>query len=141
MRRIDREAARRDFERRYKPLLDRRVPRADVILGRAYLIHARNGGVGVAVEESGVLADEERRLLGYRLHREKFGDHYLFTEYDWEDDSFVGTAIPLRLIEAEPPTDKEELLAWLAEQEDRRRGEIDAAWGILLGRPPQILGR
>jgi len=39
------------FEDRYKPLLARRVPREDVVLGRAYVIHARNGGVGVAVEE------------------------------------------------------------------------------------------
>lgn len=38
-----------DFEKRYKPLLARRVPRENVVMGRAYVIHARNGGVGVAV--------------------------------------------------------------------------------------------
>ena len=30
-------------------LLARRVPHDEVIVGRAYIIHARNGGVGVAV--------------------------------------------------------------------------------------------
>jgi len=37
------------FDARYKPLLTRRIPRADMVIGRAYVIHARNGGVGVAV--------------------------------------------------------------------------------------------
>lgn len=49
------------------PLFASRIPLADVELGRAYVIHARNGGVGVAVREG------ER--VGYRLHREKFGRH------------------------------------------------------------------
>lgn len=121
-----REVARQDFDARYKPLLDRRVPRDAIVLGAPYLIHARNGGVGVAVEKRG--------LLGYRLHREKFEHHYLFVEYDWGDDPQVGTAIPLRLIEAEPPTGDEELLAWLARQQDEHRAEIHAAWEVVLGK-------
>src|SRR5262245_7121568 len=39
--------------------LDRRIPRTDIVLGSAYVIHARNGGVGIAVKDDG--------LLGYRL--------------------------------------------------------------------------
>ncbi len=101
------------------------------MLGRAYVIHARNGGVGVAVEKNG--------CIGYRLHRVKFTDHYLFTEYDWDDDPSYGTAIPLRLIEAEPPTDNKELLAWLASQQEEHRAEIDAAWEVVLGFPPSRL--
>jgi hypothetical protein len=31
---------------RHRSLLSRRVPRAQIELGRAYVIHARNGGVG-----------------------------------------------------------------------------------------------
>jgi hypothetical protein len=121
----------RRSEDRYKPLLDRRVPRDVIVLGRAYVIHARNGGVGVAVEEDG--------LLGYQLHREKFGDRYLFVEYDWADDPQIGTAIPLRVIDAAPPTGAEELLAWLAKQQDEHRAEIDAAWETILGFPPSRL--
>lgn len=114
---------------RYAPLLARRVLREEVILGRAYVIHARNGGVGVAVEKGG--------LLGYRLHRVKFGTHYLFTEYDWADDPNFGTAIPLALIEAGPPEDDNALIAWLEEQTAKHRAEIDAAWKVILGHLPR----
>lgn len=108
----------------YRTLLARRVPREDIVVGRAYVIHARNGGVGVAVEDDG--------HIGYRLHREKWGEHYLFTEIDWADDPNFGTAIPLRLIEAEPPTGKKELLKWLTDQTNEHRAEIDAAWEVIL---------
>jgi hypothetical protein len=106
-------------------LLARRVPHDEVVLGRAYIIHARNGGVGVAVRE--------RHLLGYRLHREKFGRHYLFVEYDWADDDHFGTAIPLRLLSDDPPVDDEGLLAWLADREAEHRDEVKAAWREVLG--------
>ncbi len=107
-------------------LLARRVPHDEVILGRAYIIHARNGGVGVAVR------DEDG--LGYRLHREKFGRHYLFVEIDWADHEFHGTAIPLRLIDALPPEADDALLAWLADREEEHRDEVRAAWREVLGR-------
>lgn len=90
-------------------LLSRRVPREQVIPGRAYLISARNGCVGVAVTE----CDQ----LGYTLRRVKFDRVFLFTEVDWEEDENYGTAIPLRLLDEEPPTEEEELLAWLFERE------------------------
>jgi hypothetical protein len=106
-------------------LLSRRVPRPEVQLGRAYVINARNGGVGVAV------SDEDG--LGYRLHRVKFGRHYLFTEIDWEDQPFLGTAIPLRLLPGEPPADDGELLAWLADGEEEHAAEIYDAWREVLG--------
>lgn len=107
-------------------LLARRVPHDKVILGRAYIIHARNGGVGVAVRDDG--------LLGYRLHREKFGRHYLFVELDWADHEFHGTAIPLRLLDARPPGGDDDLLAWLADREAEHRDEVKAAWREVLGR-------
>lgn len=106
-------------------LLARRIPRGEVLLGRAYIIHARNGGVGVAVQEEG--------LLGYCLHREKAGHHYLFTEVDWANDPRHGTAIPLRLLPDLPPTEDDALLAWLAEQEVEHRAEVKAAWREVLG--------
>lgn len=114
------------FDDRYKPLLARRVPHGDVVLGRAYVIHARNGGVGIAVKENDV--------LGYRLHREKFGQHYLFVEFDWNEGPPCGTAIPLSSIAAEPPVGDEDLLAWLANQEDEHRDEIRGAWELVLGK-------
>jgi hypothetical protein len=112
-------------EDRYTQLLARRVPRADVALGSAYVIHARNGGVGVALEEDGV--------LGYQLHREKFGSHYLFVEYDWANGPPYGTAIPLAAISEVPPTDDAERLVWLSDQEAKHRTQIDEAWQTVLG--------
>lgn len=109
-----------------RPLLDRRIPRDRVELGKAYVIHARNGGVGVAVETEG--------RLGYRLHREKFGSHFLFDEWDWDEGEPFGTAIPLRLLDDAPPADDAELLDWLARREEECRDEIDAAWKVVLGR-------
>ena len=84
--------------------------------------------MGVAVKEDGV--------IGYRLHRKKFGSHFLFVELDWDDTPQFGTAIPLKLIEAEPPAGDDELLAWLANQEDEHRAETDAAWEVILGFRP-----
>lgn len=105
-------------------LLARRVPRAGVVLGRAYIIHARNGGVGVAVaDESG---------LGYRLHREKLGRRFLFTEIDWDDHELHGTAIPLRLLPELPPVDDDELLTWLADRESEYCDEIADAYNEVL---------
>ncbi len=111
---------------RYEPLLARRLSVDGVELGRAYVIHARNGGVGVAVLEDGE--------LGYRLHREKFGRHFLFVELDWDVGPPHGTAIPLQRIEERPPESEEELLAWLAAREDLHRAATDAAWDVVLGR-------
>jgi hypothetical protein len=106
-------------------LIARRVPREDIILGRAYVIHARNGGIGVARRS-------EDGMLSYTLHREKFGEHYLFDEYDWEDDDRFGTAIPLRLLPDLPP-EGERLLHWLAEREVENQAEIADAWNEVLG--------
>lgn len=116
------------FEQAYEPLLARRIPRDAVVPGRAYVIHARNGGVGVAVLQG------ER--LGYELHREKFGQHYLFVEWDWAEGPPYGTAIPLEVVAEAPPSDKAERLAWLAVKEGEHRQAIDAAWAVVLGRPP-----
>ncbi len=106
-------------------LLARRVPHDEVVLGRAYVIHARNGGIGVAVRDG--------QGIGYRLHREKFGRHYLFTEIDWADHEVFGTAIPLRLLPDDPPDDDDALLDWLAEREVEHREEVMAAWREVLG--------
>jgi hypothetical protein len=114
---------------RYKLLLARRVRREDIVLGNAYVIHARNGGVGVAVHHRG--------RLGYRLRREKFSAVFLFVEYDWDEDPNFGTAIPLKLLDADPPTGGKELVEWLEAQENENRAEIDAAWEVVLGHVPR----
>jgi hypothetical protein len=113
------------LDKRYEQLLARRIPRSDVVVGRAYVIYARNGGVGVAVLEDG--------QLGYELHREKFGRHFLFTEEDWDNGPPFGTAIPLAVVPAKPPRDGRKRLAWLTAQEAEHRAEIDAAWEVILG--------
>ncbi|MEZ4329241.1 MAG: hypothetical protein R3B40_28695 [Polyangiales bacterium] len=112
----------------HKTLLARRIPRTDVLPGRAYVIHARNGGVGVARR-----SDDGK--LRYTLHREKFGHHYLFDEYDWDDDDRYGTAIPLRLLPDVPP-EEALLLDWLAEREAEHQAEITRAWNEVLGSLP-----
>lgn len=108
-----------------EPLLARRIPREEIVLGRAYVIHARNGGVGVAVMDDG--------CIGYELHRVKFGANYLFVEWDWDVGPPFGTAIPLRALDGEPPEGDDERLAWLAEREEECREEIEAAWAVVLG--------
>jgi hypothetical protein len=112
------------FGKRYARLLARRVPLNEIVVGRAYVIHARNGGVGVAEREDG--------HLGYCLHREKWGEHFLFTEWDWAEGEPYGTAIPLRLLDAKPPKGEKRLLAWLAEREAEHGSEIQAAWEVIL---------
>jgi hypothetical protein len=114
------------FEKRYARLLARRVPLDAIEVGRAYVIHARNGGVGVAEREDG--------RLGYCLNREKWGDHFLFTEWDWAEGPPFGTAIPLRALNGEPPKGEQRLLARLAEREAEHKDEIRAAWKVILGK-------
>jgi hypothetical protein len=113
-----------NLDDRYALLLARRVPLDAIVVGRAYVIHARNGGIGVAVVVEG--------RVGYRLYREKFGEHFLFVEYDWAEDPQFGTAIPLRALDAEPPENEEQLLAWLSEREVEHKSEINAAWRVIL---------
>ena len=113
-------------ERMHASLLAKRVPRDEIELGVAYRIHARNGGIGVA------LIDEEKGMLGYRLRRTKFDRVYLFTEWDWEDSGMFGTAIPLERLEARPPEDDGELLNWLEEQEALHAEANKAAWDVVL---------
>ncbi len=116
-------------DERYRILLARRLPRALIEQGRAYVIHARNGGVGVAVDEDGE--------LGYRLHRVKFGQHYLFVEFDWDEGEPFGTVIPLAPIADVPPEGDDSLLAWLREQELVHQTVIAEAWATILGRDVQ----
>lgn len=116
----------KETDERYRVLLSSRVPRDQIELGRAYVIFARNGGVGVTVEEDG--------RFGYRLHRVKFGTHYLFVEYDWADDEMFGTVIPLAPIADPPPLEEAALLAWLREQELVHQPRIANAWSVILGR-------
>jgi len=111
-------------------LLDRRLPRDEVVVGRAYVIHARNGGVGVArVRQDG--------RLGCVLRRTKWEETYLFSEIDWDDDSTFGTAISMRELEGHPPTDDDELLDWLAVQEAEVATEVRAMWREVLGFLPE----
>lgn len=125
------------------PLLARRIPVEAIEPGRAYIIHARNGGAGIALYVDG--------HLGYRLHREKFGRHFLFIEWDWAQGPPFGTAIPLRLIDEPPPgyqpaedpvedgESQRPLLDWLAAREREYEGEIQDAWRVVLGTLPQDL--
>ena len=107
-------------------LLVRRSPVEDIEVGYAYVVHACNGGVGVAVQD-------DHGAIGSVLHRKKLGDHYLFTEWDWDNGPPFGTAIPLRKLDVEPSEDDDALLMWLSEREEEHREEIQGAWDGVLG--------
>lgn len=109
---------------RHKRLLARRIPRSEIVPGRAYVIYARNGGVGVAIVQYGE--------LGYELNREKFGRHFLFIESDWDNGPSFGTAIPLATVAAKPPRDGRKRLGWLTAQEAKHHTEIESAWKVIL---------
>ncbi|MBX3248696.1 MAG: hypothetical protein KF901_16080 [Myxococcales bacterium] len=104
----------------YEPLLARRVPHADVVAGRGYVIHARNGGVGVAVRDG--------NRLGYRLRRQKFDRIFLFVEWDWAEGPPYGTAIPLQEVATEAPADERDWIGWLEALEAAYADEIREAW-------------
>lgn len=120
-----------------QPLLDRRVPLTEIVEGRAYLIHARNGGIGIA---------ERNRHGGmsYVLARTKFHETFLDDEDDWDAGAPHGTAIPLRLLPELPPvsgksywnfTREEEAatLQWLAAREKEHEAETQEDWESVLG--------
>jgi hypothetical protein len=109
---------------RHDSLLARRIPRESIVPGRAYRIHARNGGIGIAE------MDQER--LGYVLHRVKFGSHFLFVEWDWEEGVPYGTAIPLVELTETPPTDRDCWLDWLSQREIEHKETIQATWTEIL---------
>lgn len=113
-------------ERAHASVLARRVPREDIEVGATYRIHARNGGVGVAV------LDEERGMLGYRLRREKLGATFLFIEWDWEDSETVGTAIPLERLDTVAPDGDDALLAWLGDLEAAHADSRAAVWDEIM---------
>jgi len=113
-------------ERVHASVLARRVPRDDVAVGAVYRIHARNGGVGVAV------FDEKRGMLGYRLRREKLGEVFLFTEWDWADSETFGTAIPLERLDAVAPDGDDALLAWLGDLEAAHADSRQAVWDEIM---------
>lgn len=107
------DAKGRPVPRSYEKSYAKRIPVSEIRKGNAYLIHARNGRVGMAVNENG--------HLGYMIRREKFGDVYLFVEYDFDGD-FFPTAIPLKDLGPAPvPLTVE----WLAEQESKISPEED----------------
>lgn len=102
-------------------LLCKRIPREQIKIGRAYLIYARNGNVGIAVNLH--IPARECHELNYILRRTKFGKVYLDEEEDWGDIS--GTAIPYKEIEEEPPSDSKDWLSWLENMEKKYIDEVN----------------
>lgn len=82
--------------------------------GALYVIHARNGA----------LVSRCVRANASATHRDKFGRHFVFVEWDWDEGEPHGTALPLRLLEDRPPEDGGALLSWLAERDRELRDEI-----------------
>lgn len=61
------------------------IPLNECIHGHVYRIHSRNLDYGVFKSNIG----------GFTGIREKFGDHYLFTEYHYDTGAPYGTVHPL----------------------------------------------
>lgn len=82
--------------------------------GMAYRVNSRNLTVAVFDGKDG--------FVGIR---EKWGDEYLFTEYHYDTGSPFGTVLPRESLARIPEgmsldtADNPELLAWLAEQQER----------------------
>jgi len=111
------------------PILALRVPLTEVVDGRAYVLLSREAGVGVAHREGDSVA--------YAIRRVKWERPFLTSEVDWEDPE-DGSAIPLRVVDLEPPKpnkpedpddreDEEALMAWLCAREEETRPEWEAA--------------
>lgn len=77
------------------------IPIKDCKDGYLYIIHARNGSVGIYEEKN----------KWFWLGRYKFSDHFLYPEDHWDIDEDHGTVKPLREIEKAPifKSDKEKL--------------------------------
>ncbi len=69
-----------------------RIPFEELKHGGCYRIHSRNLILGIYNENA----------KGYIGIREKFGDEYLFTEYDWETGPPFGTVKPYEFIDMLP---------------------------------------
>lgn len=82
-----------------------RIPLEGVIPGKAYRILARNGALGVAIKENGI--------IHYKLARHKFGQIFIDTELDYDHGPPHGTATPYIQLDINPPPDDKCLLAWL----------------------------
>ncbi len=101
-------------------LLARRIAPDDNVTGMAYVVFARNGGVGVAERVDG--------HLGYQLLEGDGGRPSLDLEWDWSAGPPFGTVIPLLEVTAPSPLDKAELLPWLLDREEEYAVEVAAAW-------------
>ena len=104
-------------------LVARRIAPDDIVTGRAYVVFARNGGVGVAERVDG--------HLGYQV---VIGDGIcpsLDVEWDWSEGPPFGTLIPLVGVMAPPPVDKAEMILWLLAREGQYAAELAAAWQIV----------
>lgn len=103
-------------------LLARRFAPEGIVPGRAHVIFARNGGVGVAERVDG--------HLGYQLLVGD-GGRRLDQEWDWSEGSPFGIELPLREVPAPPLVDKAEQISWLLAREEQYAVEVAAAWQIV----------
>ena len=60
--------------------------------GYVYKIQARNAFYGVWIESK----------KGFVISRWKFKSNYLFVEYHWDFDDFIGTVKPIKILEKFP---------------------------------------
>ena len=111
-----------------------RVPVTELKEGHAYVIKARNGSVGVYRHRPD---GSTWSPLTYELARNKWGETFIDTEYDYSAGAPFGTVTPLREIGAVPDDvagDRVKLLEWIQAQEQEHREWRDALCRTVLER-------
>ena len=114
--------------------LERRVPRDQLQLGHAYVIHARNGKVGIWAHMPERVRPASQ--YGFKLRRVKFSNVFLDDEQDWEDCQHHGTAIPLHDLGPAPELEGDALLAWLEAKTKESEPWMKAFWEDFKGWNP-----
>lgn len=94
-----------------------RIKEDDLKDGNVYAITARNANVGIW--------DVEKR--GFLIPRNKFGEDYLFIEYEYDTDPTFGTAKAYFDLGEAPDLNDKNLLKWLIEKNVEARNMIKAA--------------
>jgi len=105
----------------HEALNEKRIPLEDLKPGYLYIIHARNGKVGVYRHNPGSRHHSDHE---FDLPRTKFGSTFVDQEYDWSSGPPYGTAIPLK--EVGPVPEGVDLLSYLRVEQHRLESEHTA---------------
>lgn len=98
------------------------IPLTDCKHGGLYRLSSRNLLLGVF----------NKNTSGFVGIREKFGDHYLFTEFHWDTSAPFGTVRPIELLEMYPDEPNESIYDKVTEEYLREHLTLDKKLGDLV---------